>query len=60
MHQEDKAAWDQYYAAAIIAVASTPKKDTGSPLDNLSSTPQALANKAAMLADLMLAERRTR
>lgn len=60
MHQDDKTVWDQYYSAAIIAVASIPQKTTGSPLDDLNNTPMAIANRAAGLADLMLEQRRKR
>ena len=60
MQQDDKAAWDQYYAAAVIALGSNPPKTTGSPLDDLNNSPMALANRAAGLADLMLEQRRKR
>ncbi|PNA03527.1 MULTISPECIES: hypothetical protein [unclassified Pseudomonas] len=60
MQQEEKAAWDQYYAAAVIAVASIPLEKTGSPLDSLNSTPMSIANRAATLADLMFEQRKKR
>ncbi|MGY2183282.1 hypothetical protein [Pseudomonas agarici] len=60
MQQEEKSAWDQYYSAAVIAVASIPQERTGSPLDGLNSNPISIANRAATLADFMLEQRRKR
>jgi hypothetical protein len=60
MTQDEKQAWDRYYAAAVIAMASSPAKETGTPLDSLNNTPASISHKAAGLADMMLEQRKRR
>jgi len=57
---ENQSAWYQYYAAAVIAVSAKASEGKGSPLDGLQNTSLAIANRAAQLADQMMAERQKR
>tara|TARA_Y100000780_G_scaffold106829_1_gene96846 strand:+ start:992 stop:1186 length:195 start_codon:yes stop_codon:yes gene_type:complete len=54
------AAWDQYYAAAVIAISAKAATDTGSALDALQNTQLSIASRAALLADSMMKERQKR
>lgn len=60
MSTDEMQAWDQFYAAAVIAVSSAPPVNTGSPLDDVSNGALGIANRAAQLADLMLKQRKER
>ncbi|QXQ16624.1 hypothetical protein [Pseudomonas tolaasii] len=60
MKPEEIAAWDQYFAAAVIALSTPPDKKTGSPMDELNYLPGSIAHRAAGMADQMLKQRQQR
>lgn len=61
MSQEEKQAWDIYFAAAITGVLAKSSGEVNrGPLAGLAVTPQAKVGAAANIADLMLAERKKR
>ena len=60
LSDSEQQAWDQYFSAAMIAIAGKPVKATGGPLDDLANAPQSVAFRAAGMADAMLVERRKR
>lgn len=60
MSPDEMEAWDKYFAAAVIAESTKPNPAKGSPMEAMHTTPIAVCNRAAALADQMMKLRKER